>query len=130
MLYRYVPIPQHAASWSKLRMTFKRQARCPGRGSPARDTALPVRSLGRQVPQSEGQERHPPLYAEICIYYIDQIYTDTIKPGQLLPSAWRSAEQYGVSPRTARRGVQLLSTLGLGKADTGYPYMALLPQRN
>jgi DNA-binding FadR family transcriptional regulator len=38
-----------------------------------------------------------------------------IKPGQLLPPARRIAEQHGVSPRTARRGLRLLSTLGWAK---------------
>jgi len=54
----------------------------------------------------------PPLYAEICIYYIHQIHSGAIRPGQLLPPAWRIAKRYGVSPATARRGLRLLSTLG------------------
>lgn len=73
---------------------------------------------------------NPPLYAEICIYYIDQIHSGTIKPGQLLPPAWQVAEKHGVSPRTARRGLQLLSMLGWAKPVPGYPYMALMPERS
>lgn len=71
----------------------------------------------------------PPLYAEICIYYIGQIHSGTIKPGQLLPPAWRIAERHGVSRSTARRGLRLLSTLGWAKPIPGYPYMALMPER-
>jgi hypothetical protein len=36
---------------------------------------------------------HSPLYAEICIYYIDQIHSGAIKPAPLL-SPWRIAEQF------------------------------------
>jgi DNA-binding GntR family transcriptional regulator len=64
---------------------------------------------------------YPPLYAEICTYYIDKIHSGCIKPGQLLPPARRIAEQHGVSPSTARRGLRLLSTLRLGQAGTGLP---------
>jgi DNA-binding GntR family transcriptional regulator len=72
---------------------------------------------------------YPPLYAEICTYYIDKIHSGCIKPGQLLPPARRIAEQHGVSPSTARRGLRLLSTLGWAKPVPGYPYMALMPER-
>jgi len=71
----------------------------------------------------------PPLYAEICTYYIDQIHSGSIKPGQLLPPARRVAEQHGVSPSTARRSLRLLSMLGWAKPVPGYPHMALRPER-
>jgi GntR family transcriptional regulator/MocR family aminotransferase len=72
----------------------------------------------------------PPMYAEICTYYIGQIHSGSIKPGQLLPPTRRVAEQHGVSRSTARRGLQLLSTLGWAKPIPGYPYMALMPDRS
>jgi DNA-binding transcriptional MocR family regulator len=71
----------------------------------------------------------PPLYAGICIHYIDKIHSGSIKPGQLLPPAWRVAEEHGVSRSTARRSLKLLSTLGWAKRIPGYPYMALMPGR-
>jgi len=70
----------------------------------------------------------PPLYAEICSYYIDQIFNGRIKPGQLLPPARKVAEQHGVSQSTARRGIRLLSALGWARAIPGYPYQALRPK--
>jgi DNA-binding GntR family transcriptional regulator len=71
----------------------------------------------------------PPLYAEICSYYIGKIHSGSIKPGQLLPPARRVAEEHGVSTTTARRSMRLLSALGWAKPIPGYPYMALRPQR-
>jgi DNA-binding GntR family transcriptional regulator len=70
----------------------------------------------------------PPLYVEICMYYIDRIHSGSIKPGQLLPPAWRVAEQHGVSCGTALRSLRLLRSLGWAKPIPGYPYMALMPE--
>lgn len=88
----------------------------------------PVRK--ERTPMTDDLLHHPgdpPLYAKICSYYIGQIDTGRIKPGQLLPPADQVAEQHGVSSSTARRGLRLLSKLGWAKPIPGYPYMALMP---
>lgn len=71
----------------------------------------------------------PPLYVEICMHYAEKIRSGFIKPGELLPPAWRVAQQHGVSRSTARRGLKLLSSRGWARPVPGYPYMALMPEQ-
>ena len=70
----------------------------------------------------------PPLYQAICSDYIGEICKGTIKPGQLLPSAKRIAEHYGVSESTVRKGLRLMAHLGWAKSYPGYPYVAIRPE--
>ena len=73
-------------------------------------------------------EDQPPLYAEICQFYIGQIVEGAIRPGELLPSAHRVAEKHGTSTATARRGLRLLAKIGFAQPVPGSSYMALHPE--
>ena len=70
----------------------------------------------------------PPLYQAICSDYIGEICKGAIKPGQLMPTLKRVAEQYGVSESTARKGMRLMAHLGWAKSYPGYPYVATRPE--
>ena len=47
----------------------------------------------------------PSRYETICMFYIGQIANGSIRPGELLPTAYRVAEQHGTSASTARPGL-------------------------
>lgn len=71
----------------------------------------------------------PPLYEEICRFYIGQIADGIICPGELLPPARRVGEKHGTSASTARRALRLLAQIGWAEPVAGCLYMALRPAR-
>src|SRR2546430_13175293 len=85
---------------------------------------MPMSELLRDEPDQ------PSRYETICKFYIGQIADGSIRPGELLPTAHRLAEQHGTSASTARRGLRLLADLGWATPVPGCPYMALLPERD
>jgi DNA-binding GntR family transcriptional regulator len=69
----------------------------------------------------------PPLYQVICSDYIGEICDGAIKPGGLMPTAKRIAEDYGVSVSTARRSLRLLAQLGWARSHSRSAYIAVKP---
>ena len=69
----------------------------------------------------------PPMYVIIAKYYACKIIDGEYKEGKILPRRTQIAEEFGVKPITAERGMRLLMHLGYAWPAIG-GYKAHMPE--
>ena len=70
----------------------------------------------------------PPMYVIIAKYLACKITDREYKDGQTLPHRTQVAEDFGVHPTTAERGLRLLMHLGYAWPATSGGYTAHMPE--
>jgi DNA-binding transcriptional regulator YhcF (GntR family) len=70
----------------------------------------------------------PPMYVIITKYLACKTADGQYKNGELLPRRMQIAEEFGVHPTTAERGLRLLMYLGYAWPTTSGAYTAHMPE--